>query len=348
MKEDIRKLGGSDLEKLLASLGEPPWRVGEIRRWLYCKGALSFAAMTSLPGSLREALAGKYRISLPEVAEEARSEDGTVKYLLRFDDGAGAETVLMPERGGFTQCLSSQSGCALACSFCHTGRMGLERSLTGPEIAGQWLTARRILGLDDRIGRLVYMGMGEPLLNSGALLDSLEIFTSPWGADLSPARITVSTAGVVPGIDLLGREFPSVNLAVSLNAPDDALRSRLMPINRRYPLDDLMAALRRYPVGRRRITVEYVLLGGTNDSPEQARALAKLLRGLRCKVNIIPFNPHSGLPHAPPSEESISRFREILHRAGFVAPVRRSKGGDIAAACGQLGGRPGKSGGSIR
>lgn len=347
MKEDIREIGRSDLEKLMASLGEPPWRAVEILRWLYQKGALSFDAMTSLPKMLRAALAGKYRISLPAIVDEARSRDGTVKYLLRFEDGAGAETVLMPERGSFTQCLSSQSGCALACSFCHTGRMGLERGLRGAEIACQWLTARRSLGPGGRIGRLVYMGMGEPLLNCDALLESLEIFTSPWGADLSPARITVSTAGVIPGIDLLGREFPSVNLAVSLNAPDDSLRSRLMPINRRYPLDELTAALRRYPVGRRRITIEYVLLGGTNDSPEQARALARLLRGLRCKVNLIPFNPHSGLPYSPPTEEGISRFREILHRAGYVAPVRRSKGGDIAAACGQLGGR-GRPAGRIR
>jgi 23S rRNA (adenine2503-C2)-methyltransferase len=338
MKEDIKKIGRAGLESILSSRGEAVWRVEEIFRWIYLRGARSFGEMTSLPKELRAALAGEYEIREPEVAERLQSADGTEKLLLRLDDGAAAETVIMPGRTHFTQCLSSQSGCALACSFCHTGKMGFVRNLTGSEIADQWLSARRLLGEGDRIGNLVYMGMGEPLLNFDALRESVEIFTAPWGGAISPSRINVSTAGVIPGIERLGRELPAVNLAVSLNASEDSLRSRLMPINRRYPLADLMAALRDYPVGRRRITIEYVLLGGVNDSPEAAGRLVGLLHGLHCKVNLIPFNPHSGLPFAAPAEESIKGFHETLKKAGFAAPVRRSKGTDITAACGQLGG----------
>lgn len=338
MKGDLKKAGRAGLEDFLSGRGEAAWRVEEILRWIYLRGARSFGEMTSLPKDLRAALSGEYEIREPEVAQRLQSADGTEKLLLLFDDGAAAETVVMPERRHFTQCLSSQSGCALACSFCHTGKMGLRRNLTGSEIVDQWLTARRLLGEEDRIGNLVYMGMGEPLLNFDALRESVEIFTALWGGAISPSRINVSTAGVIPGIERLGRELPAVNLAVSLNAPEDGLRSRLMPINRRYPLADLMAALRGYPVGRRRITIEYVLLGGVNDSKEAAGRLVGLLHGLRCKINLIPFNPHSGLPFAAPSEESIKGFHETLKKAGFAAPVRRSKGADIAAACGQLGG----------
>jgi 23S rRNA (adenine2503-C2)-methyltransferase len=338
MKEDIKKIGRAGLESILSSRGEAVWRVEEIFRWIYLRGVRSFGEMTSLPKELRTALAGEYEIREPEVAEKLQSADGTEKLLLRLDDGAAAETVIMPGRTHFTQCLSSQSGCALACSFCHTGKMGFARNLTGSEIVDQWLSARRLLGEGDRIGNLVYMGMGEPLLNFDALRESIEIFTAPWGGVISPSRINVSTAGVIPGIERLGRELPAVNLAVSLNASEDSLRSRLMPINRRYPLADLMAALRDYPVGRRRITIEYVLLGEVNDSPKAADRLVGLLHGLHCKVNLIPFNPHSGLPFAAPSEESIKGFHETLKKAGFAAPVRRSKGADIAAACGQLGG----------
>jgi len=299
--------------------------------------------MTSLPKELRESLDREYRIFFPGIVDSTRGGDGTEKLLLLLEDGVSVETVVMPEGGRFTQCLSSQSGCALACAFCRTGTIGFVRNLGASEIADQWLMARERLPEGSGIGNLVYMGMGEPLLNFEALRGSLEIFTSPWGGGLSPGRITVSTAGVIPGIERMVKELPPVKLAVSLNAADDELRSRLMPINRKYPIDDLVETLRRLPRSRQRTTIEYVLLGGTNDSPAAARALARLLRGVRCKINLIPFNAHSGLPFSPPTEESIEQFRYILVRAGYAAPVRRSKGSDIAAACGQLGaGRSGK------
>jgi 23S rRNA (adenine2503-C2)-methyltransferase len=338
VKKDLKKLSAEELEGLLAGFGEPHWRVDEIRRWIYARGATDIAAMTSLPLSLREQLAEEHEIFFPAVDRSERSADGTEKLLLLFDNSSPCETVLIPGEGRLTQCLSTQSGCPLACVFCHTGRLGLKRNLDAAEIADQWLTARRRLEEGEKVTNLVFMGMGEPLLNFEAVRLSIEIFTAPWGGAMSPSRITVSTAGIVPGIERMAREFPPVNLAVSLNAPDDELRSRLMPINRKYPLADLMGALRRYPPGRRKLTFEYVLLGGVNDSPSTARALATLLRGLRCKVNLIPFNAHSGLPFRAPDEGDLERFAQILRRAGYAAPVRRSKGAEIAAACGQLGG----------
>ena len=337
MKKDLKELSGAELEALLGELGQPGWRAEEIRRWIYSKGAPGFDSMTSLPLALRERLAGEFVLFAPAVSGRERAGDGTVKLCLSLQDEAPCETVLIAGEGRFTQCLSSQSGCPLGCTFCQTGRLGLRRSLTASEIADQWLTARRELGEEERITNLVYMGMGESLLNYDALRESVEIFTAPWGADISPRRITVSTAGIVPGIDRMGKEMPPVNLAVSLNAPDDDLRDRLMPVNRKYPLADLIASLRRYPAGRKPLPIEYVLLGGTNDSPAMARKLAKLLRGLRCKVNLIPFNPHSGLPFSPPEEKAIQHFQDILKRSGYTAPVRRSKGAEVAAACGQLG-----------
>jgi 23S rRNA (adenine2503-C2)-methyltransferase len=337
VKKDLKELSGAELEALLGEFGQPRWRAEEIRRWIYSKGAPDFDSMTSLPLALRERLAGEFVLFAPAVSGRERAGDGTVKLCLSLQDEAPCETVLIAGEGRFTQCLSSQSGCPLGCTFCQTGRLGLRRSLTASEIADQWLTARRELGEEERITNLVYMGMGESLLNYDALRESVEIFTAPWGADISPRRITVSTAGIVPGIDRMGKEMPPVNLAVSLNAPEDDLRDRLMPVNRKYPLADLIASLQRYPAGRKPLTIEYVLLGGTNDSPAMARKLAKLLRGLRCKVNLIPFNPHSGLPFSPPEERAIQRFQDILKRSGYTAPVRRSKGAEVAAACGQLG-----------
>jgi len=337
VKKDLKKLSSPELGQLLEGLGQPGWRVDEIRRWLYHGGTKEIGAMTSLPKELRERLAADFRIFTPAVTGREKAEDGTIKICLELEDGAPCESVLIAGEGRFTQCLSSQSGCPLGCAFCQTGKMGLRRSLTASEIVDQWLVAVAETGGESRVTNLVYMGMGEPLLNYEALRESVEIFTADWGAGLSPARITVSTAGIVPAIDRMGREMPSVNLAVSLNAPEDSLRDRLMPVNRKYPVAMLMKALRRYPEGRKRLTIEYVLLGGTNDSPAMAGKLAGLLRGLRCKVNLIPFNPHSGLPFSAPSEAAVQRFQDVLKRAGYTAPVRRSKGAEVAAACGQLG-----------
>ncbi len=337
MSGDLRELSGPELEGLLRSLGEPPWRVGEIRGWLWRRNVPTIAAMSSLPLPLRHALEESFTLSAPAVTGVRSSPDGTAKLVLRLADGSPCETVVIPEGRRLTQCLSSQAGCPLGCTFCQTGRMGFTRNLTAAEIAGQWLAARRRRPGGPEVTNFVFMGMGEPLLNYEAVRDAVGILTAPWGAGISPSRITVSTAGIVPAMARMGREMPEVGLAVSLNAPDDSLRDRLMPVNRKYPLGELVEALRRYPAKRRPVTVEYVLLGGVNDSAKMAAALADLLRGVRCKINLIPFNRHSEIPYVPPSERAVEGFQAVLRRAGYTAPVRRSKGGDIAAACGQLG-----------
>jgi 23S rRNA (adenine2503-C2)-methyltransferase len=335
---DLKKLSRDELVALLAKIGEPAWQADEVRRFIFAKGAASIAALTTLPKRARESLAERCTIATPAVADRRAAPDGTIKLLLRFSDGAACETVLMPHGDRLTQCLSSQAGCPLRCVFCRTGELGLTRSLHWSEIVDQWLAARRELPEQTRVTNLVFMGMGEPLLNREALADAVRFLTAAEGGGIPKARVTISTAGIVPGIDWLGGELPQVKLAVSLNAPEDALRSRLMPINRKYPLRDLVAALRRYPAGRQPITIEYVLLGGVNDTPALALALARLLRGVRCKINLIPFNPHSGLPYAAPAETDVLAFQERLKAAGQTAIIRRSQGAEIGAACGQLGG----------
>ena len=334
---DLKKLPREQLASLLADLGQPAWQADEVRRFIFVKGAASVAALTSLPKNVREELARRCTISVPGIAARRTGADGTVKLLLRFGDGACCETVLMPQGERLTQCLSSQAGCALGCAFCRTGGLGLERNLHWSEIVDQWLAARRELPRSKRITNLVFMGMGEPLLNREAVAEAVPFLTSPEGGGIAAGRVTISTAGIVPGIDWLGRALPQVKLAVSLNAPEDALRSRLMPVNRRFPLRELVAALRRYPTGRRPVTIEYVLLGGVNDAPVLAAKLARLLRGVRCKVNLIPFNAHSGLPYAAPAPAAVLAFQRRLRAAGLTAIVRRSQGADIGAACGQLG-----------
>jgi 23S rRNA (adenine2503-C2)-methyltransferase len=335
---DLRNLSETELAGFLDRQGEPRWRLGEIRRWLYRKGVSSCSDMTSLPRRLRQALTEEFGIFKPSVRSAAASVDGTVKIVLELADGSPCETVLIPEPGHRTQCLSSQSGCPLGCRFCQTGRLGLVRNLTAAEIVDQWLVGREVAEETKPVRNLVFMGMGEPLLNYDSLRSAVSILTADWGGNFAPGRITVSTAGIVPAVERMGRDMPGVNLAVSLNAAGDELRSRLMPVNRKYPLGSLLKALRDFPRTRKPLTVEYVLLGGVNDSANDARQLARLLRGLRCKVNLIPFNPHSGLPFLAPDEKNVNAFSAVLRKAGYSAPVRRSKGADIAAACGQLGG----------
>jgi 23S rRNA (adenine2503-C2)-methyltransferase len=334
---DLKKLSREELAARLAAVGQPAWQADEVRRFLFVRGTRTIAGLTSLPKSARDALARDCTVSEPEIAGRRVAPDGTTKLLLRFPDGAACETVLMPQGGRLTQCLSSQAGCPLGCAFCRTGELGLTRSLHWSEIVDQWLAARRELPPGARVTNLVFMGMGEPLLNREALEQAVRHLTSAAGGGISAARVTVSTAGIVPGIDWLGATLPQVKLAVSVNAPEDALRSRLMPVNRRHPLKELVAALRRYPTGRRPVTVEYVLLGGVNDAPALADRLARLLRGVRCKVNLIPFNPHSGLPFAAPAAEAVRIFQARLRQAGLTAIVRKSQGAEIGAACGQLG-----------
>ena len=322
------------LAEALAPVVDRPFRVRQIYGALYQRGVLDFAAMTDLAAPLRRELEARFSLALPEVAERRAADDGTTKLLLRLADGASIETVDIPDRHRRTLCISSQAGCGLACAFCVTGFWGAGRNLTAAEIVGQVLRVEREQSLPDSFN-LVFMGMGEPLLNLDAVRDALAVL----GERISPRRVTVSTAGVVPGIDALGRWPKRPNLAVSLHAPDDERRSELMPINRTYPLAELLAALARFPLEpRRRITLEYLLLAGYNDRAGDADQLARLFRALPVKFNLIPFNPDAVLPEwmKRPADADVDRFRDRLEARGYTVTVRRQRGHDVAAACGQL------------
>ena len=332
---DLLGLSRERLGRELAPLADRPFRAAQVYDALHRRGATSFAAMTDVPQALRATLAERYRIGLPEISSRHLSEDGTAKYLFRLSDGATIEAVDIPDGDRRTLCLSSQAGCALACTFCVTGYWGAGRNLTTGEIVAQVAAVRADRGLPAPGLNLVFMGMGEPLLNLASVRDAIEILAE----EISLRRITVSTAGVVPGIDELASWPRRPNLAVSLHAPDDERRSRVMPLNRQYPLAELLAALDRYPLEKgRRITYEYILIRGFNDAPRDADDLARLLAHRRAKVNLIPINPDPvlGAAMAPPSAAAIDAFAERLKRRGLTATVRRPRGDDVAAACGQL------------
>ncbi len=332
------------LAAVLAACGVPEaqrrMRARQLFRWIYARGAADFAAMTDLPAVLRERLAAEYSISRPEIVTERRSADGTVKWLLRFADGQEVESVFIPEADRGALCVSTQVGCTLSCSFCHTGTMPLVRNLTAGEILAQMLVARDRLEEwptgrpDRRFTNLVVMGMGEPLFNYDNLAAALRIAMDPAGLDLSKRRITVSTSGVVPRIEQCGREL-GTGLAVSLHAVRDELRDRLVPLNRKWNIASLLDACRRYPI-RRRITFEYVMLKGVNDSDADARELVRLLRGIPAKVNLIPFNPWPGAVYACSTGDRVRAFAAIVEAGGIAAPIRLPRGRDILAACGQL------------
>ncbi len=301
--------------------------------------------MTNLSKALREKLTAIAEIRLPEVVQDHPSSDGTRKWLLKVDEINHIEMVYIPEADRSTLCVSSQVGCTLACSFCSTARQGFNRNLTTAEIIGQIALASRIVGIPDNKGQhaitnVVLMGMGEPLLNLENVGPALELMQDDLAFGISKRRVTVSTAGVVPGIDAL-REQSDVSLAVSLHAPNDELRDQLVPINKKYPIKELMAACKRYVAGkaRRRITFEYVMLAGVNDSDEHARQLVKILRSVPAKVNLIPFNPFPDAPYECSSNNRIHAFREIIMQAGIITVTRKTRGEDIAAACGQLAGK---------
>ncbi len=300
--------------------------------------------MTDVSRSFREKLARRAIIGQLRVEQELEAADGCRKFLFALGDGALVESVLIPEEGHYTLCLSTQVGCAQGCRFCLTARRGLVRQLTAGEIVGQVLAVQRLLnqrlpeGPSPLLTNLVFMGMGEPLANFSQLVKALTMITAPWGLKFSSRRLTVSTVGLAPLIPLLGREARA-NLTVSLNAADDHTRDRLMPVNRRYPLAELLAACKSFPLPRhRRITFAYVLLQGLNDAPDQARQLARLLQGFRAKINLIPFNPHPRLPFSPPSRERLLQFQEILRASNYTVLIRESRGLDIGAACGHLAG----------
>jgi 23S rRNA (adenine2503-C2)-methyltransferase len=334
---DVVGQSREELETLLEAMGQPRYRGRQLFQWVQARRATTSEAMTSLSRPLRSLLAGHVRVDRPGLVRLQRATDGTRKYLFRLADGEEIESVLIPDDGRLTACISTQVGCPLACRFCLTGLMGMRRNLTAGEIVGQVLTLQDALDREERISNLVLMGMGEPLLNFPNVEKALRILCDELGANFSPRRITLSTAGHVPGIQRLAASNLNVNLAVSLSATTDAVRDQIMPINKRWPIAALLEACREYPLpNRRRLTFEYVMLDGVNDSPEDARRLAKLMRGIRCKVNLIPFNATPDLPDRPSPRERVEAFQKTLHDAGLTATVRESRGRDISAACGML------------
>jgi len=331
---------GMDLGELAEALGpdQPAYRAKQIYQAVYRGKSSGIAQMTTLPGALRERLADRYVIGLPEVARVYESADGTKRYLLKLEDGRTVEAVLMPEGERDTICISSQVGCPVDCKFCMTALLGLERSLTAGEIAGQVLLVARENGLRQDGGRLniVMMGQGEPLLNLANVVKATRILLDPEGFALSPRRTTVSTAGIIPKMEELGREPVRPKLAISLNASTEESRRELMPITRKYHLKDLMAACKAYPLRPwEKLTFEYVLLRGVNDSDADARRVAKLLANLNCKVNLIALNPGPGIPYETPAPERVARFQTLVRRS-VPCFVRKPRGLDIYAACGQL------------
>ncbi len=340
---DLIGLDRPEFAAALTEFGAEPFRARQLWHWIYHRGAIDFALMTSLAKEFRNRLAERFVIGRPSVSADSLSEDGTRKWLLRFNDGQEVESVHIPEEDRGTLCVSSQVGCTLTCRFCHTGTQGLVRNLSAAEILGQVMLARDCLGewpspKDDRLlSNIVMMGMGEPLYNYDNVAKALRIVMDHEGISISRRRITLSTAGVVPMIRRCGEEL-GVNLAVSLHAVTDELRDRLVPLNKKYPIAELLAALRDYPrlSNARRITFEYVMLKGVNDSPADARALVKSIAGIPAKINLIPFNPWPGAPFECSDWAVIERFGDIVNAAGYASPIRMPRGRDILAACGQL------------
>jgi len=329
------------LENLVQKLGWEPYRAQQIMSWLYQKRITDIGSMSNLSLELRETLKGTASISSLVAGQVLTSRDGTKKFQFALDGKGGVESVLIPERDHLTICLSTQLGCKLKCRFCLTGQGGLVRNLSVAEIVNQLGAVLDYVGEREVLKNIVLMGMGEPLDNYENTLKALEIILHPSGFNFSHRRVTLSSAGLIPELQKLGRENP-VNLAISLNAADDKTRSFLMPINRKYPLKELLIACKEYPCpNRKRITFEYILIAGINDSPEDAEKLAGLLGSIRCKINLIPFNEHPGSEFRRPEACRIEAFKASLSAHRFTAVVRESKGDDIMAACGQLGGTKG-------
>jgi len=337
-KVDLKNLRPTDLEDLVLKLGWESYRAGQIMFWLYHRGVAGIDSMTNLSLPVREELKRIASLSSLTPGQVLVSGDGTRKYLFPLEDGEVIESVLIPERDHFTLCISTQLGCKLRCRFCYTGKRGLVRNLTTAEIVGQVGAVLTHVGDQGSVKNIVLMGMGEPLNNYDNTLKALEIIFHPQGFNFSHRRVTLSSAGLIPELKRLGKESP-VNLAISLNAADHEMRSFLMPINRKHPLTELLTVLREYPLPhRKRITFEYILIDGVNDSLDAAQKLVDLLRSLRCKINLIPFNEHPGVGFKRPEKAKVVAFRDFLVSHGFTAIARESRGSDILAACGQLGG----------
>jgi 23S rRNA (adenine2503-C2)-methyltransferase len=337
-KKNLISLTFGEVEALVLRLGWKKYRTKQILSWIYARHIDQIEEMTDLSKSDRALLSEQVALYHLEIVTRLKSTDGTEKFLLRLDDGNRIEAVLIPGDDRLTLCISSQAGCTLDCGFCLTAEEKLKRNLKAEEIIDQVLTVQQTLSAGTRITNVVMMGMGEPLANLPQVIEALKRMISPLGLGFSPRKITVSTAGLVPQILQLWKESVPVNLSISLNATTNETRDQIMPkVNRLYPLEQLLAACKAFPLpARRRITFEYVLLSGVNDSLEDAVRLTRLAKGIRCKINLIPFNEFPTSPYRRPADEQVLRFQNILHHAGLTATIRKSKGSDILAACGQL------------
>ena len=334
---DLAGLDLAELEAALDARGVERFHARQLYRWIYRRGVTEFDLMTDLSRTLRARLHDEFSLSTPRIVSDEQSVDGTRKFVLELADARRIESVFIPDTPSMTFCISTQVGCAMSCGFCLTGKMGLVRNLTAGEIAGQVRVLAAATGLLEFPFNIVLMGMGEPLHNYDATMKALRILHAEHGLAVSPRRVTLSTVGIVPGLERLGREPLMPNLAISLHATTDEQRTALVPPNKKYPLAEILDVCRRFPLKKRsRITFEYVLLAGVNDTPEDARRLARLLSGIKSKVNLIPLNPAPGIPYERPSDERVDRFAQILADRYITVSVRKSRGRDIRAACGQL------------
>jgi 23S rRNA (adenine2503-C2)-methyltransferase len=334
---ELAELDLPELEAALDERGVAKFHARQLFRWIYRRGVTDFERMTDLSRALRAQLDAGFRVSTPRVVSDERSVDGTRKCVLELADQRRIESVFIPDTPSMTFCISTQVGCAMSCGFCLTGKMGLVRNLTAGEIAGQVRVLAGATGLLDLPFNIVLMGMGEPLHNYDATMKALRMLHSEHGLAVSPRRVTLSTVGIVPGLERLAQEPLMPNLAISLHATTEEQRTALVPPNRKYPLEAILDTCRRFPLKKRsRITFEYVMLAGVNDTAEDARRLVKLLTGIKAKVNLIPLNPAPGIPYERPSDERVNRFAQILADRFITVSVRKSRGRDIRAACGQL------------
>ncbi|RKX59491.1 MAG: 23S rRNA (adenine(2503)-C(2))-methyltransferase RlmN [Thermodesulfobacteriota bacterium] len=340
IKPNLRNYNIEELKKLMETLGEPSYRGEQIFHWITCKNAITFEEMTDLPKTLRAKFSEKFSLELPEILDKEEDIDGTTKFALKLADGSLIETVIIPERDHYTLCVSTQVGCPIGCKFCITGKLGFKRNLEVSEILSQVVLARRYLKEKNEIlplRNIVFMGMGEPLLNLQNLIKALKILAHSKGFNYSRKRLTVSTVGLLKEMKILAKEFP-VALALSLHAPTDEIRKKLIPVAKKYPIKELISACKKFPrIKNSRITIEYVLIRNVNDGEECAVKLAELLKGYPFKVNLIPYNPHSDLPFERPSPDKIEKFQKYLLSQKILTTVRKSKGLMINAACGQLG-----------
>ncbi len=336
-RHDLAEMDLPELERTLDTMGHPRFHARQLFQWVHKRGVTDFGDMTDLGRELRASLAGAFRIVTPELVQRETSSDGTSKFLLRLEDGHLIESVFIPDTPANTFCLSTQVGCAMKCGFCLTGRMGIIRNLTPGEIVGQVRVLTRELGMLQSRFNIVLMGMGEPLHNYDAVMKALRMLNDEHGLAVNPRRVTLSTVGVLPALEKLATEPLMPNLAISLHATTEDQRDALVPINRKYGLKELLDACRRFPVKRReRITFEYVMLKDVNDTDEDARRLVRLLNGIKAKVNLLPLNEAAGIPYERPSDARVNRFAKIVADRGVTVSVRKSRGRDIRAACGQL------------